>query len=811
MIYKGINCTMLCMVRIGALVSMTIKYKSFTHMEMSENNSRQQKRVPIILIPGLCSTKLDIVHKQTGVRERAWVSAHYIPKSRMGEKMINDVWGKPTSDGRYKSFIEDVGTMHILEGFKGCSHLAQHWGISMIHALNPKFMLGRYFTTLKHRLKRRGYSVDVDLFCHSYDWRQPLSSDDVLGSLRKLIMDVLKQTNSSHVSLIGHSHGALLTRLYMQAYDDWYHHIFRFIALGPPYDNSSAYMAMSLINGFALKIPFIKYITARNFQASSSVPVFLGPAPVIPQLEEYGVNQYIPTCVFVKKVHTDSVKFARQIGVSAHDPGPTYCTDGVLYRKFLQKVVPNNLSIKDITVDLSKYGKKFPDLSSLLLLRLSQQPEKIKPQHEMQALRLLLANIKRGVLRSKITGERIWSSNLFYIDTLLTPRYTVGIPTREAIENQLGLWEWEIFTSWPQTTDLKESYLPSRAFKHPWFYISDDRLLLKEDAPYYDEIKDCRVGHQTEIIRWSTRPDILQHAYANSIYTSFRDFTALKNIFEDAGTLVRLSSFVNKEEAAFIPLDISTYKAALSDLRYKQHKLKKQKITAQKRNILSIKQTKLITPTKISDLENSSISIVETVNEKSLLTDTVSLETITSLCRIANKKSSSIVTLRHQSAEAYSCIKIPQLPWNSTHAITSTIYRSILSLMKNLNRPGSLEEYLFEPFEQYWDYIYNIRRKPIVFPKKSETKFRYFAICGSGCKTPLHVVYNQPVGSYHELCTQIPSTIDSDGDGTVLLHSALSDGFPSDLIIDRVVVKNITHFMLIHDTTVWSLIEDVLF
>lgn len=91
-------------------------------------------------------------------------------------------------------------------------------------------------------------------------------------------------------------------------------------------------MAMSLINGFALKIPFIKYITARNFQASSSVPVFLGPAPVVSQLEEYGVNQYIPTCIFIKKVYRNSANFARQIGVSTHDPGPTYCTDGSLYK-----------------------------------------------------------------------------------------------------------------------------------------------------------------------------------------------------------------------------------------------------------------------------------------------------------------------------------------------------------------------------------------------------------------------------------------------------------------------------------------------
>ncbi|EFO62903.1 Lecithin-cholesterol acyl transferase, putative [Giardia lamblia P15] len=772
-------------------------------MKAPETIVRQQTRVPIILIPGLCSTKLDIVHKTTGMRERAWVSAHYIPKSRMGEKMINDVWGKPTSDGRYQSFIEDVGDMHILEGFKGCSHLAQHWGISVIHAFNPKFMLGRYFTTLKNRLKKHGYQVDVDLFCHSYDWRQPLSSDAVLGSLRRLILNVLNRTNSLHVILIGHSHGALLVRLYMQLYNDWYQHIFRFIAIGPPYDNSSAYMAMSLINGFALKIPFIKYITARNFQASSSVPVFLGPAPVASQLEEYGVNQYIPTCIFVKKVHRDSVRFARQIGVSAHDPGPTYCTDRSLYKKFLQKVIPTNLSIKDISVDLKKYGKKFPDLSSLLLLRLSQQPEKIHPQHEAQALRLLLSNIKRGALRSKVTGERIWSSNFLYVDTLLTPRYTVGIPTREAVENQLGLWEWEAYTSWTETSNRRKSYLPLRAFKHPWFYISGDQLLLREDAPYYDEIRDCRVGAPAEIVRWSSRPDILQHAYANSIYQSFRDFTALRDLFEDAGTLVRLSPYTTRAESEFVPLTLSTYKAAILDLNHKQKALR------YRHTALAVKQTQLITPRKGFDLEDN--CAIEIVTDRNLFTESIPLELISSLYRFDKAGFSSMSTLRQQSYNVQAGIKIPPLPWNSIDVISSIVYRSVLSLMKSLNRPGSLEEYLFEPFEQYWDEIYKIRTKPIVFPQSNETNFRYFAICGSGCKTPLHVVYNQPVSSYHELCTQIPTTIDSDGDGTVLLHSALSDGFPHDLVIDRVIVKNITHFMLIHDKVVWSLIEEALF
>lgn len=801
--HDTINYTIDLMVHSRTFARFRAEDKLFTRMRTLESVTEQRVRVPIILIPGLCSTKLDIVHRTTGVRERAWVSAHYIPKSRMGEKMINDVWGKPTSDGRYKSFIEDVGDMHVLEGFQGCSHLAQHWGISVIHTLNPKFMLGRYFTTLKHRLKKHGYRADVDLFCHSYDWRQPLSSDEVLGSLRGLILRVLERTNSSHVTLIGHSHGALLAKLYMQMYDDWHQHIFRFIALGPPYDNSSAYMAMSLINGFALKIPFIKYITARNFQASSSVPVFLGPAPIVSQLEEYGVNQYIPTCIFIKKVQQDSIRFARQIGVSTPDPGPTYCTDGLLYRKFLQKAIPANLSIKDIAVDLKKYGKKFPDLSSLLLLRLSQQPERIHPKHEAQALRLMLANIKRGALQSKITGERIWSSNLLYVDTLLTPRYTVGIPTREAIENQLDLWEWEVYTSWAENTDLRTSYLPQRAFKHPWFHISENRLVLKADAPYYNEIEDCRIGEPTEVVRWSSRPNILQQAYANSIHRSFSDFTALRNIFEYSGTLLRLSPYTNIEDSAFVPLDLSTYKAAVLDLHTKK------KISAYKRTTLPVKQTKPITPTKVITSESS--CTIEMVKDRHLFTDLAPLELISSLYRIDRKGFSSISALRQHSDSMHHCIKIPPLPWNSVDIVSSISYRSILSLMKSLNRSGSLEEYLFEPFEQYWDEIYKIRTKPITFPQANETNFRYFAICGSGCKTPLHVVYNQPVGSYHELCTQIPTTIDSDGDGTVLLHSALSDGFPNDLVIDRVVVKNITHFMLIHDKAVWSLIEEVLF
>lgn len=95
-----------------------------------------------------------------------------------------------------------------------------------------------------------------------------------------------------------------------------------------------------------------------------------------------------------------------------------------------------------------------------------------------------------------MTGERIWSSNFLYVDTLLTPRYTVGIPTREAVENQLGLWEWEAYTSWTETSDLRKSYLPLRAFKHPWFYISGDRLLLKEDAPITMKSKTAELAHQ---------------------------------------------------------------------------------------------------------------------------------------------------------------------------------------------------------------------------------------------------------------------------------------------------------------------------
>ncbi|TNJ30646.1 putative Lecithin-cholesterol acyl transferase [Giardia muris] len=717
-----------------------------------------QQRIPIILVPGLCSTRLLARDRRTGYQECAWVSTRYLPKPRMGERLINDLWGRPDSEGRYRSFLEEVADIDIIEGFPGCEYLAKHFMIDMIHFFDRNFMLGRYFSSLIKYLEKYGYVPEQNLFCFAYDWRQPLFSDEILGSLRAFILEVMKKTKANKLSFIAHSHGALLLRMYMQSFPDWSAQIHRFIALGPPYDNSSANLPMSIINGFALRIPFIKNITARNLQAGSSVPSILGPAPISPDFTEAGIPQYIPTCVFIKKVGPGNYELARATSLAIPETTPMYLTDTKRYRR---KLPP----LEDLRVSLDKYKKEMPNISALLLKRFIESPDSLEPKYRDQALRILLNNIKPGSIQNIRTGKRVHSRNWHHIDTLLTPQYHSGIPTREAIENRAGLWAWEIYTAWTSEMD-EDPYLPTRALEHPWFDVHEDRLLLRRTCPRYQEIMEKRVGLSGEVIRWSARPDILLHAYAISISQSFSEFSALRNIVNIDGKIHRLSTQTDKPVTNFLELDMKTLMMARKDVKLAYHE----------------------PPRKEYEVFCKGTSPL--------------IEELSSLTRIIQTG-----TIRASDASPRN-IQIPRPPWNSVSFLQKVQYRSLSSLTRQLSRPKSLEDFLFKAHTSYWEKTREVRRRKTYFPKASDTTFRYFGICGSGLATPLHVIYNQPVCEYHELCLQVPTTITSDGDGTVLLHSALSDGIPSELVLDRVIVKGITHFMLLHTESVWELVSE---
>lgn len=49
-----------------------------------------------------------------------------------------------------------------------------------------------------------------------------------------------------------------------------------------------------------------------------------------------------------------------------------------------------------------------------------------------------------------------------------------------------------------------------------------------------------------------------------------------------------------------------------------------------------------------------------------------------------------------------------------------------------------------------------------------------------------------------------------DGDGTVVINSAISDPFPDELVIDRVCFDKSTHKMILWDERMWDKLTEIL-
>lgn len=71
--------------------------------------------------------------------------------------------------------------------------------------------------------------------------------------------------------------------------------------------------------------------------------------------------------------------------------------------------------------------------------------------------------------------------------------------------------------------------------------------------------------------------------------------------------------------------------------------------------------------------------------------------------------------------------------------------------------------------------------------------FKFYNYCGCGVPTPLHMIFKQPVYDYSDLNYQQPDFLWADGDGTVLLPNALNDGFPKELVAERVAFTGVKH------------------
>lgn len=124
--------------------------------------------------------------------------------------------------------------------------------------------------------------------------------------------------------------------------------------------------------------------------------------------------------------------------------------------------------------------------------------------------------------------------------------------------------------------------------------------------------------------------------------------------------------------------------------------------------------------------------------------------------------------------------------------------------MNQAHGHGTLEQTLFPHLAANYRTAADVRSAPIVL--REETDFRFASINGYCTPTPYHVVFPRPVRTYSELLDQLPEYVMADGDGTVSINSAVSDPFPEELVIDRVVLDGITHMAMMTDPRMWAIL-----
>lgn len=132
-------------------------------------------------------------------------------------------------------------------------------------------------------------------------------------------------------------------------------------------------------------------------------------------------------------------------------------------------------------------------------------------------------------------------------------------------------------------------------------------------------------------------------------------------------------------------------------------------------------------------------------------------------------------------------------------------------MIDKIYKKGTLDRLIYSPTPENYTRVQNTRLKPIYFPPDLTKKdFKFVSVSGSGKQTPLHVVYQIPVKEYSDLLYQKPEFVYGDGDGTVLLTSALGDPFPEKFVVDRIVVEGFEHFGSMSKPQMFDIVKDIL-
>ena len=159
---------------------------------------------PVIIVPGILSSKL----------------------INSSDSISSEVW--PAGPLLLFPFDLHLNALSLLEdGITSLSNIQVGDPIDSIG--NTDFFLG-----LINTLESEGYQKNIGLFIFPYDWRLDLKQISV--SLKQKIDEIKSQTGAEEVDIVAHSMGGLVTKEYLNNYND--NKINKFIDIGTPHTGS---------------------------------------------------------------------------------------------------------------------------------------------------------------------------------------------------------------------------------------------------------------------------------------------------------------------------------------------------------------------------------------------------------------------------------------------------------------------------------------------------------------------------------------------------------------------------------------------
>lgn len=726
------------------------------------------RRVPIILIPGSGGSRLLARSKKTSDEELAWVNSSAPIPAQIGRKASQYLWGRPSADGTFESFVAPYADVERVTGLNGCKRLVEH---KVLDPILLTFRVGFYFRPLtQYLVKNFGYAENDTLFGFTYDWRQSPDLPAISHNLHSLIHFVRSKHPGKKVHVISHSMGGLVFKGYQQAHLDWSEHVSKYVSLGVPYDGVGGFNCSTHVLGYNMQMP-MRLSVLRGVTSSGAYTCFAnrpgsGHSKCTSRLFLKVYNSDTPqkSTMGSDAVETSDKAVSSQCNFTGDEDILTATGEALSVKQYdlstAGQDVQENVLKYGYHIDLSPsaYGDEVPDVSYCILEYIKANKDKIAMKDAPGFAKLVLA-AKPGAVScytDKVVITRTANgcrSQKYFIDQLTESDFGALQSTLRLQDLKVSLdekecaWHWESFAAWQLYSKENCSFEVTADMVRPLSCDVDDNVVisgsnihLNPDGSFAKFMKDINYGDN--IVRYST---------TKQAAVNLRELVDAVTICQEATNSIVLPTHLNM----------------------------KNKRVSTKKVISNVKEIEAAKWKMGDDLFGTVESRLE-------------------LNSINNKK----ITIHTSDLRAG--------PWaRSSSDLSRASTGNLLSLLDNITKLGSLDRLLFGFSYESWKHASDFSTKEIIYPaykSDDKTQFRHLNIAGYNVPTPMHAVFLKPVHAYQEIQGQAPSFVNVDGDGTVVLYSAIADETPNSFIEDRVLLPRIGHSDLVENDMVFRLI-----